>query len=101
MKLPLFSKNLSGDQWLAIAETVQASADEDGLVLFDTVSGRVFTGNQVAALVWLSASEGLTMDAAAEEIATRFSIPFDRAKRDIQMFLGEFERSGLGATGAR
>ncbi len=87
--------------WLIIASGVQVSADEGGLACLDTLTGRVFVNNQVAALIWLSASRGLSIEKAAEDLATRFGITQDRAERDIRAFVERLERFGLAVPGAK
>ena len=84
------------DQWWpALAAGVEASADGEGLALLDTLTGRLFVSNQVAASIWLGASKGLSLDEVAEEIAMRFGVARERAKLDIQAFVGLLERHGL------
>lgn len=88
------------DRWLSIAPGVQVSADEDGLAVLDTSTGRVFADNPAAASIWLSASKGLTIQQAAEELSTRFGIARDRAERDIRAFVESMVRNGLAVRGA-
>jgi hypothetical protein len=89
------------DRWLIIAFGVQVSADERGLACLDTLTGRVFVDNQVAALIWLSASRGLSLEKAAEDLATRFGITQDRAERDIRAFVQRLERFELAVRGIK
>jgi hypothetical protein len=81
--------------WLQIAPGVQVSGDDRGLAFLDLSTGRIFVGNQIAGLIWLSASKGLSIDKTAEEIAARFEAPRDLVERDIRVFVEGLERNGL------
>jgi hypothetical protein len=108
-RLPLFVKKLfvgwfpppktnndSADQiWLISAPGVQAAPDEDGLVLLDLDTGRIYTCHPIASWIWLSATDGFSLDATADLIATRFGLTKATALRDIQSFVSALQQRGL------
>jgi hypothetical protein len=83
------------NQWLNLAPGVEVSVAADSLAWLNTFTGNVFVGNQVAALIWLCASRGLSLAATAEEIATCFGIPRDRAEQDIRLFVERLQGEGI------
>jgi Coenzyme PQQ synthesis protein D (PqqD) len=85
---------------LKLAADVRVSADDGGGTLLDPSTGRIFVGNRVAALILLSASDGLTIDKTAEEIAARFGTTRRQAERDIRAFVQELQRNRLAVRGA-
>ena len=89
------------DRWLIISPGVQISADEEGLTFLNTLTGRIFVDNRIAALIWFSASSGLSIEKTAEDLSKRFGIAQDRAERDIRVFVEHLERAGLAVQGVR
>ena len=80
---------------LNVAPGVRVSAHDNGLAFFDTLTGRVFVCNRAGARIWLRASKGLSIDAAAEEITILSGVPRERAKHDIRAFVRDLERHEL------
>jgi hypothetical protein len=87
----------TGVAWLEVAPGVEAAANDKGLTILDTAGGRVFVGTDVAALMWVSASKGLSFGETAEVIAGRFGIERNLAENRIRLFVQLLERDGLTA----
>jgi hypothetical protein len=81
--------------WLEAAPGVKAAANDHGLTILDTVGGRVFVGSDAAALIWLSASKGLSLGETAGVIAARFGGERNLAERRVRLFLELLEQNGL------
>ena len=87
----------TGVAWLEAAPGVEAAANDNGLTILDTAGGRVFVGTDAAAVMWLSASKGLSFGETAEVIAARFGLERNLAENRIRLFLEVLERDGLTA----
>jgi len=73
------------------ASEVLASAHDDGLLLVNIKSGRVFVCNRTGARIWRALTQGLAPAALAEEFSTDYGMPKELAGRDIQDFLVSLE----------
>lgn len=85
----------TADSWLVIAPGVEAAANDAGLTVLDTIGGRVFVGSEAAAVMWLSASKGLSIGETADVIAIRFGVERDVAERRIRLFVELMQNNGL------
>ena len=80
---------------LRIAPGIRASPHEDGLTLFDTHTGQVFTCDRVGARIWTSLASGRSIDAISGEIAMAYGVERERALRDAEAFIGALSTHGL------
>jgi len=77
-----------------------ASIHDDGLVILDVPSGRIFISNQAGARVWQCLEQQLPLEAIAAEISRDYGIDRATAREDAARFLAELERNGLTERGA-
>ena len=80
---------------------VVASVHDDGLVLFHTGIGRLFTANRTGARIWQCLERNLPVDAIAAEIGRDYRIADGMATEHTTRFLTELQRQGLIAPGAK
>ena len=78
---------------------VVASVHDDGIVLLQTKSGRVFTSNRAGARIWQHLERRMPVDAIAADLSDQYRISYDAARNDVALFLIELERHGLAAEG--
>lgn len=67
----------------------------DELILLDTRNEQLFVLNEIAASIWLSLEDGLSLEAAAAEISRQTSAPLDDVLRDCRALAAEWRSSGL------
>jgi hypothetical protein len=74
---------------------VWVSRHPNGSVMLDPGLDQMFVTNKTGAHIWSCMSEGLSLDAIAEQIALAFNLEPDRVMRDAVTFVDELRRNGL------
>jgi hypothetical protein len=77
-----------------------ASIHEDGLIILQIPSGRIFTSNRTGARIWHCLEQQVPLELIAAEIARDYRIDRATAREDVASFLAELERNGLTERGA-
>jgi len=80
---------------IAVNSEAAASIHDDGLVILDRRSGRLFTSNQTGARIWRGIERQLSLDAIADEIGSEYQIARITAREHTARFLAELERNNL------
>ena len=80
---------------MRIAPGVRASQHEEGLTLFHTHTGRVFTCDRVGARIWTSLATGRSVDSISAEIALAYGVDKARAACDAEAFVSALVSNGL------
>ena len=76
-------------------EVRTSPSDEDGSVLIDLESGKVFSLNGVGAKIWTKIEEGLAFEALLDSLAHDYDVPREQLRSDLATFVGELEKKGL------
>ena len=82
------------------SHTIRASITADGLVLLDVQGGLVLASNHVGARIWQLIEQQLPRTAIAHQLTQEYRVPFDRAERDVDAFVGALVRRGLVTEGS-
>lgn len=72
-----------------------ASVHDDGIVILDTGSGRLYASNAAGARIWRSVEQQLSLDAIAEGISGDYEITLTAARQQVVRFLAELEKHTL------
>ena len=78
-----------------VPEGVQATVDENGLVLFSLTAGKLFRANRTGARIWSAITQGKDAEMLAQELSSEFGITVNHAAGDISRFLQSLTRSEL------
>jgi len=78
-----------------VPEGVQATVDENGLVLFSITAGKLFRANRTGARIWSAVTQGEDAELLAQDLSNEFGISVSRAAEDISRFLQALTRSEL------
>ena len=65
----------------------KASISADGLVILDVSGGLVLSSNAVGARIWQLLAERRSREEIARRLADDYSIPPERAQRDVAAFV--------------
>ena len=87
--------DIRGGQVLEAQPTVVASIHDNGIVLFHTGNGQLFSANRTGARIWQGIVRHLTVDAMAAEISSEYQIAADSAREHTVRFLTELMERGL------
>jgi hypothetical protein len=74
---------------------IQATVDENGLVLFSLTAGKLFRANRTGARIWSAITQGKDAELLAQELSNEFGISVSCAAEDISRFLHSLTRSEL------
>jgi hypothetical protein len=77
------------------APGVIASFHNEGVVLFHTSDGRLFSANRVGACIWRGLQRSLTTDAIVSEISREYRMPEPIIREHTARFLLGLERQRL------
>lgn len=72
--------------------------DEDGSVLINLESGKVFSLNGVGARVWTMLQQQLTCEDLLDALAIEYEAPREQLQDDLEAFLHELECHDLVAS---
>jgi hypothetical protein len=75
--------------------SVVASVHEEGAVLLDLDTGRMYMTNRIGHLVWERLNAGVTPQAVAAELSDRFAISTELAGRHVQAFADSLRNGQL------
>ncbi|GLZ28215.1 hypothetical protein Lesp02_04050 [Lentzea sp. NBRC 105346] len=80
---------------LAAPCTIARVANEDGAVLLDGDSGRMYGLNPTASTIWQALADGHSIEQISRDLAARFTTTPDRALTDVQALVAQLRDHGL------
>jgi uncharacterized protein YoaH (UPF0181 family) len=69
--------------------------DQDGSVLINLESGKVFSLNAQGAKIWSLLEEGISLPELIESVAQIYRLPHQQIQHDVEVFIQGLQRSGL------
>jgi hypothetical protein len=85
---------------MTVNSEATASIHENGVVILNTRSGRLFSSNRAGAVIWRCIERQLPVAAIADEISSEFEIARTTAFEHTAHFVAELERQNLIGRGA-
>ena len=79
----------------SVSPDATASTHDDGIVIFHTGKGRVFSSNKTGALIWHGIEQRRSLNGIVEEISGEFQIAGTTARMHTLNFLAALERQAL------
>ena len=76
-------------------------SDEDGSVLIQLQTGRVFSLNGIGAKIWTMLESGASFDGVVEALNREYEIPSEELRNDLDSFINELARKNLLQVTAR
>jgi len=80
----------------SVSPDATASTHDDGIVIFHTGKGRVFSSNKTGALIWHGIEQRRSLDGIVDEISGEFQIAATTARMHALSFLVALELQALG-----
>ena len=78
-----------------VSSEAVASIHEDGIVILDTGTGRLYASNGSGARIWRGVEHQVPVDAIAREISQEYQMSDWAAREHVVNFLAELERHAL------
>lgn len=75
--------------------------DEDGSVLINLQSGKVFSLNGVGAQIWTMLEQGTSFDGVLDALSREYNLPAAELEDDLDDFINELARKDLLQVTAR
>ena len=75
--------------------------DEDGSVLINLQSGKVFSLNGVGAKIWTMLEQGTSFDGVLDALTREYNLPSAELESDLDDFINELGRKDLLKVTAR
>jgi hypothetical protein len=80
--------------WVLSADVLEAPLDDE-LVLLDPTAGTYFGVNESGSAIWRLLRGGRSPADAAAELSARFDVDRERARADVDRFVGRLQSAGL------
>jgi len=80
---------------MTASTNVRSTVTDEGIVLLDVSSGKIFHSNPVGSRVWIKLQEGSPVSKIVDEIASEFNAPRERVEPDVQEYIQSLRTSGL------
>jgi hypothetical protein len=85
--------------WLTCS-SVTSSVYDEGIVLMDLATGRLFAANRVGAAIWQALQGAQTSETIAANLSRDHGISFDRAEASTARFIAQLAAHALVRPGA-
>jgi len=82
-------------QFSIFPEIRATPGDEDGSVLINLESGKVFSLNGIGAKVWTMLEQGLTFEGVVNSLSREFDVSCQQVQEDLEIFIRVLECKGL------
>ena len=69
--------------------------DEDGSVLINLQSGKVFSLNGIGAKIWTMLEQGAGFDGVLDALSREYNLPSTELRNDLDSFLNDLARKDL------
>ena len=83
-----------GAGWVLGADVLEAPVDDE-LVLLDPTAGTYFGVNESGSAIWRALRSGRSATDAAAELCADFDVDPERARADVDRFVGRLRSAGL------
>jgi hypothetical protein len=74
---------------------VRSTVTDEGVVLLDVSSGKIFHSNPVGSRVWVKLQEGSSLSKIVDEITAEFNAPREQVEADVQEYVQSLKTGGL------
>jgi Coenzyme PQQ synthesis protein D (PqqD) len=80
---------------MTASTNVRSTVTEEGVVLLDVSSGKIFHSNPIGSRVWTKLQEGSALPDIVDEITTEFKAPREQVEADILEYVQSLKSNGL------
>ena len=80
---------------MTASTNVRSTVTEEGVVLLDVSSGKIFHSNQVGSRVWVKLQEGSPLSKIVDEISAEFNAPREQVEADVHEYVKSLKTGGL------
>ncbi len=80
---------------MTASTNVRSTVTDEGVVLLDVSSGKIFQSNPVGARVWIKLQEGSPLSKIVDEIAAEFNAPREQVEADVLEYVTSLKTGGL------
>ena len=80
---------------MTASTNVRSTVTDEGVVLLDVSSGKIFHSNPIGSRVWTKLQEGSALPKIVDEIAAEFKTPRERVEADVKEYIQSLKASSL------
>ena len=80
---------------MTVSSNVRSTVTDEGVVLLDVSSGKIFHSNPVGSRVWIKLQEGSPLSKIVDEISSEFNAPREQVEADVQEYVQSLKTGGL------
>jgi hypothetical protein len=80
---------------MTASTNVRSTVTDEGVVLLDVSSGKIFHSNPVGSRVWIKLQEGSPLPKIVDEITAEFNAPREQVEADVEEYVQSLKTGGL------
>jgi hypothetical protein len=80
---------------MTASTNVRSTVTDEGVVLLDVSSGKIFHSNPVGSRVWIKLQAGSPLSKIVDEISAEFNAPREQVEADVQEYVQSLKTGGL------
>ena len=80
---------------MTTSDTVRSTVTNDGVVLLDVSSGKIFNSNAVGSRIWVKLQDGLDIDTITAQLGCEFDVAPERLRADVREFIDKLMQNGI------
>jgi hypothetical protein len=80
---------------MTASTNVRSTVTDEGVVLLDVSSGKIFHSNPIGSRVWTKLQEGSALPKIVEEITAEFKAPREQVESDVLEYVLGLQTNGL------
>jgi hypothetical protein len=74
---------------------VRSTVTDEGVVLLDISSGKIFQSNPVGSRIWIKLQQGSSLSKIVDEISAEFNAPREQVEADVLEYVQSLKTGGL------
>jgi len=80
---------------MTASTNVRSTVTDEGVVLLDVSSGKIYHSNPVGSRIWIKLQEGSPLSKIVDENAAEFNAPREQVEADVQEYVTSLKTGGL------
>jgi hypothetical protein len=80
---------------MTASTNVRSTVTDEGVVLLDVSSGKIFHSNPIGSRIWTKLQEGSALSRIVDEITAEFKAAHEQVEADVHEYVRSLKTNGL------
>jgi coenzyme PQQ synthesis protein D (PqqD) len=80
---------------MTASTNVPSTVTDDGVVMVDVSSGKIFQSNPIGSRIWIKLQGGTPVARIVDEISAEFRVPREQVEAEVQEYIQSLTTGGL------